>query len=154
MAQRSRDAAQLEEQSSTSIWADLLVPVANRWRGSVRVLAWSICGLSIGGVSLGILALFELRSLRSCNPCASVPSLSLALSLPLSPSLPLPRPLAPLLLRSLPCPPSLLLSLSLSFSFPLPPSLFVLSSSLPPLGLAAAHFSVAAARRFFLFFFQ
>jgi hypothetical protein len=91
MAQRSRDAAQLEEQSSTSIWADLLVPVANRWRGSVRVLAWSICGLSIGGVSLGILALFELRSLRSCNPCASVPSLplspSLSLSLPLSLSL-------------------------------------------------------------------
>jgi hypothetical protein len=76
MAQKSRDAALLEEQSSSSIWADLLVPIADRWRGSVGVLAWSICGLSIGGLSLGILALFELRSLRKSIEASSSSSSS------------------------------------------------------------------------------
>jgi hypothetical protein len=67
LAQKSHDAAELEA-ARPSIFADLLIPVAERWSGSLRVLAWSMCGLVIGSLSLGTLALFEMRNLRSRPP--------------------------------------------------------------------------------------
>ncbi|KAJ1444669.1 hypothetical protein M885DRAFT_626914 [Pelagophyceae sp. CCMP2097] len=58
--QSSTDAAR-----DGSIWGELLEPVAKRWAGALKIIAYSLCATSAAVIVIGTLAWLELRHLRA-----------------------------------------------------------------------------------------
>lgn len=56
-----------EAASKGSLWGELLEPVARHWGGALKIIAYSLCAVSVTVIVVGIGAWVEIRLLRSAT---------------------------------------------------------------------------------------